>query len=156
MSNSLTGSGKWREIAANILIGFVASLLTSGSIWVSAKWRAARKEMKLDSLREREIFQLDASIKAMNTGLFNAAIMETFNALSTYLYRELVLRNEPANPVRIADLLSRSKMLGIISEQDDKNINIVREMRNKAAHGQEQYTKADAEQALEIARSVIK
>jgi hypothetical protein len=136
--------------AATSLIGAVFSAFASSAI---LKYR---KRNQQEEIQEREVTELENASRLLNGGFFSLSILESFKALESYLAGELL--NQDIRVIRgnMQDLINTSIQNNILQENEIGYLNDLRGMRNQAAHSSVEYTREDAESALNFVRGILR
>jgi hypothetical protein len=126
------------------------------SIITAKRYRAERKNKLQEQAEEEEIKGLDNVKKLINDGYYSHSILESFKVLETHLYKNIVEKDIRVSKFRFNDIIKIALKEKIINEEDLKNIDILRKMRNVSAHTDQNHTKHQAEIALKFIRNLLK
>jgi hypothetical protein len=136
------------------VIGFVLTLITTIISFINYNKR--RRERKLKDLEEEEIKDLELSGKLLKDGYYSQSILESFKVLETHLHKKLTAQNIRSFRSQFSELVRLALDRKIISLEDVSIMNDIRGMRNSAAHLDVNFTKEQAELALNFIRELIR
>lgn len=131
-------------------IATVFSQLISSRLWKE------KKRKNKEEIEEREIKELDNANKLFQDGYYSHSVLESFKVLETHLYKKLIDQDIRVSRYKLNDIIQIALKYGVITANDLPAISDLRGMRNVAAHSDADYTKQQAEFALEFVKQLLK
>jgi hypothetical protein len=123
---------------------------------VAKRYRIERKAKLQEQAEESEIKGLGIANKLFKDGYYSHSILESYKVLETHLYKTITAKNIRVSKFRYSDLINISLKENIINNEDLKNIENLRKMRNISAHTDQNNTKQQAENSLEFVKQLLK
>jgi len=111
---------------------FAATVLYS--IESAKRYRIERKAKLQEQAEESEIKGLGTANKLFKDGYYSHSILESYKVLETHLHKIITAKNIRVSKFRYSDLINISLIENIINNEDLKNIENLRKMRNISAH----------------------
>jgi len=142
--------------AVNNVLSVIATITTVISSYLTSKrLLSERKIKKQEEIEEQEIKDLDNASKLYADSYYSHSVLESFKVLSTHLYKKITEKDIRIQKHNINDIIKVALQENIIQENDIPTINDIRAMRNVAAHSDAEYTKQQAEFALNFVRQLL-
>ncbi len=145
---------------ANTFYSYISVLLSFFTIIISVyttyKQIQEQKRIRRQLMEEQEIFELENATNLLKEGFYSHSLLESFKVLETHLFKKLTDKNYRVLKNRFNDLINLSFKNQFITADDLPLINDLRVMRNVAAHTNTEYTKQQAEFALNFVKNLLK
>jgi hypothetical protein len=142
--------------AINNVLSVIATITTVISSYLTSKRILSdRKIKKQEEIEEQEIKDLDNATKLFADKYYSHSVLESFKVLETHLYKKITERDIRIQKHNINEIIKVALQEKIIDEKDIPTINDIRGMRNIAAHSDTEYTKHQAEFALNFVRQLL-
>jgi hypothetical protein len=151
-------TNKTIQEAAKFFYYFAAILSFSSSIvsfLTSVRFFRYRKKKIQEEISEQEIIELDNATKLFRDGYYSHSVLESFKVFETHLYKKLTEKNFRVPRYNINDIIQLALKQEIINQADLPAIQDLKAMRNIAAHSNTNYTKQQAEFALEFVKKLL-
>lgn len=160
----------WVVIQLYLLIPFPTLDLQKYSTWFSAvvsilslivslraAWRKNKEQMiaKEESLDASAISAASEAKKLVKNRLWSLSIIEAFRSLELSLNKKIVelgIDTKTIPSFRAAEILARNE---IISKDDLRRIQYVRDLRNRAAHSSIEFSEEEALEVLDIVKKLL-
>jgi hypothetical protein len=138
------------------ILGSILTALSAFAAGIASRtlWNA-QKQTQSEFLREREGSELASAKVLLTTGHHRAAIIEAFRALDLFLIRELLQRGYDVKQIPPRVMLTLAASKGVLTIELARELNRLRELRNKAAHGEAEMDKLEVARGVELIESVI-
>lgn len=139
--------------AAMIIIGIVLGAFSNiiAKKYILQKYSTQKQELEFEEIREFENAQ-----KLFSSGYYSQSILEAFKVLELHLRRLIVQKDIPFRSNKFQDLLDMAIKIDVISKKDWATINDIRKMRNSAAHLDVDFTRAQANDAINFIKQLIR
>ncbi|MGN6646638.1 MAG: hypothetical protein ACTHJT_08910 [Cytophaga sp.] len=143
----------------NLFIGILNLILTIITSFFSGKATRTFLEEKKRKLQEEveieEIKNLNNAIKLFKDDYYPHSILESFKALENHLYKKIIDKDIRVGKHRFNDILEIALKENFINQEDLSIIHDIRVMRNSVAHSDMEFTKSNAEFALNYVRTLL-
>ncbi len=145
---NLKKAATWFSVATSLL-AFILSVL--------AAWRQYKGQMiaKEESLDASAISAASEAKKLVENRMWSLSIIEAFRSLELSLNKKIVTLGIDTRTIpsfRAAQILARNE---VISKDDLRRIEYVRDLRNRAAHSSVEFSEEEALEVLDIVKRVL-
>jgi HEPN domain-containing protein len=132
------------------ILAFISSAITS-QLFFNLLRRKNKEEVE-----EQEIKELYNANKLFEDGHYSHSLLEIFKALESHLYKKLIEKEIRVQRHNINEIINIALKENIINKEDLSVINKIREMRHIIAHSDVNYTKIQANYAIDFLKELIK
>lgn len=143
------------SIIGQILEGLGVILTPIFSFIIAIRLYRENRRRNSEQNEEIELRQLDISTKLFTDGYYSQSVLESFKVLENHLINELDKKNIRSPRTNFNKLLDFAIKANIVELTDIPIIKDLRQMRNVAAHSNSDYTRYQAEKALNYVRELL-
>lgn len=142
---------------ASLVITLIIGVVSGWISRIIVQWFKKEKTKELvEKLEEKEVKELEKTIKLSKDGYYSQAILELSKTIETRLYKTIISHGVDIKRRNLLDLLRVSKKIGILSDNDISSLDELRVLRNKVVHESDLIvTKEDLYRLLELVRELI-
>lgn len=134
------------------IIGILSGILSS---IIAYKYRKQKYSTQKQELEFEEIKEFENAQKLFTDGYYSQSILEAFKVLELHLRRLIIQKDIPFRSNKFIDILEMAMKLELISYDERKIVDQIRQMRNSAAHLDVAFTKAQAEETISFIKKLI-
>lgn len=136
------------------VISFVLAVFYT--IYVGYAHYQTNKQKALQELEDKTIKEFELAQRLFNDGYYSQSILESFKVIENY-FKSILIDQKDINP-RISnyDIVNLAEKNGLIRVEQKQMINQIKEMRNSAAHLNNEFTKEQAEYAIANVKELLK
>lgn len=145
------------EVVWNVLAGVIAGVLAN--ILTATLSKAIKNkdaESKQEDTRRKELDILSRAERLIEEGHYDLSLLEAGKIMELALRQAVTLSTGESKMYSMHNLIQRAHKLNLVSESDLEQINIARVLRNNATHLDSKVTKEEAQNALAVAKRLIK
>lgn len=137
---------------ATVLIGILFGILSQ---YIATKFREQKYSSQKQELENLEITELENAQKLFAAGYYSQSILEAFKVLEIHLKRLIIQKDIPYRSNKIHDLIKIVRKLELLSNDEIEKFHEIRKMRNSAAHLDVEFTKSQANEAINFLKDLI-
>lgn len=145
-----------KDIITGSTSAIIAIIFNIISYYVAGRYRKQKYSSEKQELESREIKEFENVQKLYGDGYYSQSILEAFKVMELHLRRLIMQKDIPFRSNKFQDVLEVSLKLQLISKPDLGSINRIRQMRNSAAHLDVEFTKAQAGEAIDFIKELIR
>jgi len=144
----------WLQFAVSSLLGAAATIASGKLSRVVATVLGRRdKTARVDKLQTAEVFHLDRAKHLLESGLYDLSVLESFRAVEAAL--GAALEASDIRPRRAVQLFDTAVSAEVISKGLAGAYHELRALRNSAVHKHAPIGKAQADAAIEMAKTIL-
>lgn len=148
------------HIAANFWTGLISGVLSAvlgvTIVPILSRFLNRRdRESQAEILNREEDFRIQRVASTFQAGYYDFALIQASQAIELALRRALLTRHVPVEPRTFQGLVNAALAAGIVPSEVKDDLDLVRRMRNRAAHPTEPLLKEEAQEGIEKAQRIL-
>jgi hypothetical protein len=140
------------HLIMSVTLGVTYTLI---SFFISRYIRKLSKQKRTEEMQEKEIKELENTIKLFQEGFYSHAILESFKLLIIHLTKNLSQKGIRVSTINHNEIIKMALNNNLLNNDELIEVNNIRAMRNISAHNISGHTKEQAEESISFVKKML-